>query len=362
MIRVLQLVTALAGGGVGSVISNYYHYIDDDFVFDFVVNEKTGSSLEKEIEKKGGKIFVVPPLRKGFFKHISSLIKVLKKNKGSILHSNYGEKSLFFLFFSWLFGFKKRILHVHSSKRPERRLEMIKRKLLTSLCVVFATDKVACGTEAAEWFYGKKYRKKSIIILRNAIRLNDYLFDNKTRELERSKYMFKDCFVIGNVGRLSFPKNHRFMIDLFSEIHKIDNRFILAFAGSGELESELMNLVAQRNLQTHIKFLGLVNDVNALLNAFDVFLLPSISEGVPVAGIEALANGLTVVCSSAVTKEICIDKSVYYLSLNDSFDAWIDKIINAGRCGNSNIDKLKQLGFDIEQEAHNLKDLYLRWR
>lgn len=354
--RVLQIVTGLSGGGVGSVIMNYYRHMDDSYIFDFVVNEKTNGFLEREIEEKGGYIYEVPPLRYGKRNYFSSLIKVIKLNRDSILHCNMGEKSFFFLFFAWLFGIKRRIVHIHSSVRPEGKVERIIRIILTKLCVLFATDYFSCGEEAAEWFYGKSI--KDPVVLRNAIDISAYSFNDELRQNYREKLAIQDKFVIGNVGRLSYPKNHTFMLKVFSEYLKICPNAVLVLAGAGELEREIREEINQLGIIDNVMMLGLCDYVTELLNAFDLFILPSRSEGVPVAAVEAMANGLPLVCSSAVTKEINVGQNIKYISLELPPNEWAKQIDSMSHERYSITDSLVHGGYSIQHEANKLTSLY----
>ena len=354
--RVLQIVTGLSGGGVGAVIMNYYRHMDDSYIFDFVVNRKVNGFFEEEIERRGGIIYEVPPLQYGKYNYFEQLIKVINKNRDSILHCNMGEKSFFFLFFGWIFGIKKRIVHIHSSIRPEGKFEKILRIILTKLCLIFATDYYSCGEEAAKWFYGKKTKK--VVVLKNAIDLSQYEFSNELREKHRKRLDIDDKFVIGNVGRLSYPKNHTFMLKIFFELQKIIPEAILVLAGTGELETAIKKEILELDIEHKVYMLGLCDYVTELLNSFDLFILPSRSEGVPVAAIEALANGIPTVCSSAVTKEINVANNIEYISLNNTPKEWAQFIANMSHKRFSITDELIEGGYSIDIEAKKLTTLY----
>ena len=354
--RVLQCVTGLSGGGVGSVVMNYYNYLYEDYVFDFVVNKKKNGFFEEEVYKRGGHIYEVPPMQYGILTHFKCLLSVLKQNKGSILHCNHGEKSLFFLVFGWLYGYKKRIIHIHSSVRPETKAQRFSRKLFTSLSMIFATDYLACGEESAQWFYGEKSSRA--IVLKNAINLNDYGFNASTRLRIRNEWKVEDSFVIGSVGRLSPPKNHSFMLKVFKAFLAFNDKAILVLVGTGELEDVIKQNVVDLGIEKNVKMLGLCNNVNELLSAFDVFLMPSISEGVPVAAVEALASGLPVICSDVVTKEIQAKGRVKYISLNDPVEVWANEIYRTDARKEDLKEELTKIGYSIQEQANALSTIY----
>ena len=334
--------------------------MSDEFVFDFVVNQKQAGFLESIVVEKGGIIYEVPPFHEGPIKHIKAIIKTLKKNRKSIIHCNLGEKSVFYLFFSWLFGYKKRILHVHSSVRPEKRSERRMRTILSFFCKIFATDYFACGEEAAKWFYG--YKRQNVFIMRNAIQLSEYSFSEDLRRKYRVKYGLENKLVIGNVGRLSPPKNHDYMINVFQSLIAINENACLVLVGAGELEEKIKEKIHSKGIEQSVLMLGLLDNVNEILNCFDLFLLPSISEGVPVAAVEALANGLVVVCSDSVTKEIQVRDRVLYLSLKQSPSYWADAINSLNPQREIVTTELSRIGFDIDRQVLALEKEYLQIR
>lgn len=354
--RVLQAVVSLNGGGVGAVILNYYKNLTSEFVFDAIVNNRTFSKEENVIEERGGNIYEVHPFSYGKIRYFKELIAVLWENRSSVIHCNLGEKSFFFLLFAKLFGYKKRILHVHSSVRPESHIQQVIRTVLTRFCIWLSTDYVACGVEAAKWNYGS--RIDNCVVLKNAIDIESYKYNEDLRRLYRDKYQLGDKLVIGSVGRLSFPKNHKFMLNVFKEFLELNPNSVLLLAGCGELEEEIKEQIKALEIEESVMMIGLCPKVNELLSTFDLFLMPSISEGVPVAAIEALANGLTVVCSDAVTKEIFIEDKVHYLSLEVSAKDWAT-YINSLRLSRTNLENnLSSMGYSIKQQVTNIKKLY----
>ena len=354
--RVVHIVSGLSGGGIGSVVMNYYSGISNSIVFDVVVNRIVGSAEEQEIIRRGGRVLEVNPLREGFFKYVKSVFAVLRTEQGSIIHCHLGEKSFFFLLAAFFLGYKKRILHVHSAERPESRKEKIQRKVFTFMCKTLATDYFACGEEAAKWFYGSSGNVK---ILKNAIHIRNYQFSEELRQHYRDLLNAGDRIVLANVGRLSPPKNHEFLLSVFKEVHNKNKNTLLVLVGAGELEGEIRNLISEKDLEDSVIMYGISNNVNELLNAFDIIVMPSISEGVPVAAIEALSNGLFVLCSDAITKEIRINTRVDYLPLKLSPSSWADKILGSDFSRRDVANKLETMGFSIEKQSALLEQYYL---
>lgn len=358
--KVLHIVSGLSGGGVAAVIMSYYSLLDKDFVFDFATNGLDYGFYKDVIINKGGQINYIPPMRNGFWAYFQAITKLIWKDRKSILHCHLGEKSIIILFLGTIFGVKKRILHIHSSIKPETWRESIIRRFLTYLCELLSTQYFACGEESAKWFYGEKlFFEGKVFIMRNAINLNRYHFSEKIREIYRKKYNLQDNLVIGNIGRFSLPKNHMFLLEIFTIILRKRQNSVLLLIGGGELEGSIMKRVTELGISKNVIFIGVIDNVNELINCLDLLILPSFSEGVPLAAIEALANDLTVICSDVITKEIFIESRIFYLSLSQSAEYWANYIINCDNARKSVFTELKTLGFDIESQAEHLKLEYL---
>ena len=353
--KILHVLTSIEGSGLGAVVYNYYRNIPEQYIFDFVVVEESKGYFTDYFRSRGGNISLVPPLKKGLIAYFKSLIQVLKSKDYSVIHCHLGEKSIFFLFFSYLFGYKKRILHIHSSVKPETIAEKFKRKLLTNLCKLFATDCFACGKESAKWFYNDIHR---IFVMRNAIDLYKYKYSEIIRNNIRKELNLENRFIIGNVGRLSFEKNHTFMLEVFKEIKSRNRNAYLLLVGEGNEIENIKSKIRHYNLDDSVMLFGLSDKVNEILNAFDLFLLPSLSEGVPLVAVEALANGLPVVCSDIITKEIKVNEHVKYISLKKSAKEWADEILNITIQRNDNFKVLEEYGFNIKKEASTLIEKY----
>lgn len=166
--------------------------------------------------------------------------------------------------------------------------------------------------------------------------------------------------VFGHIGRFSIQKNHEFLIEIFNEIHKENKDSILLLIGTGELEDNIKEKVKLLGLDKNIKFLGIRNDINELLNAMDAFLLPSFFEGLPVVGVEAQATGLPVFTSNKVTKELPISELSFYYSLKLSAKEWSEKILNAiNDIKRTNMtDSIRKKGYDVKLAAKLMQEYY----
>lgn len=328
-IRVLQILGIVAGGGVEAVIMNYYEHIDKSQVqFDFVVHDNSPVDITEKVEAMGGKVYKVTPYTKNVFAFMYDVYKIIKKNHYTIVHSNMNTLSVFSLFPAWMAGVPVRILHNHSTSVPSETKRNIMKMILRPFAKLFANKYFACSRLAAEWMYGTNSVKSGkVTIIHNAIDLKKYAFDQDKRDRIRKELGIGNKFVIGHVGRFMYQKNHEFLIDVFSEVVKSEPNVVLLLIGDGPLKSQIMQKVKNLHIEDKVYFLGLRSDVQDLYNAMDLFVLPSYYEGLPVVGVECQANGLPVLVSMNVTKELYLTDIVRYINLSDGIEVWKKNII-----------------------------------
>lgn len=361
-IRVLQIIGIVCGGGVEAVIMNYYRHIDRSKVqFDFVVDGYEKTILDDEIESLGGKVYHVEPYKKNIFRYMSQIYHIIHDNHYDIVHSNMNTLSVFSLFPAWLAGAHQRILHNHSTAVRSEGMRSVMKIILRPFAPLFANRYAACSKLAGDWMYGKKMMASGkVTVINNAIDLNEYAFSPELRQQYRQELDIPDdAFVIGHVGRFMYQKNHAFLIDIFREVARKNEKAILMLVGDGELRPEIEERVRLYNLTDKVRFLGLRKDVKALYNCMDVFVLPSWYEGLPVVSIEAQANGLVCFFSSNVTQESKILSSTKFFSLDSDPETIGDMIIREKRLNNRSIIKaMKEAGFDINLESQALLRFY----
>ncbi len=218
----------------------------------------------------------------------------------------------------------------------------------------------ACSDKAGEFCYGKKViKQKNYRIIHNGVDCDKFEFKPMVREEIRKKLGLKDECVILNVGRLEEQKNHRYLLDIAAEMKKQGKKFKILIAGEGVLRSELENIIKRNSLENEVLLLGLREDIDQLMQAADIFILTSLFEGLPVAGVEAQASGLPCIFSDTITKEIDITGRVQFVSLKDKVQSWIDAIFIALKYKRENTsDLIKRKGYDIKTEAKWLSDFY----
>lgn len=362
-IRVASVIGRFVGGGVEAVTINYYRNIDKNKVqLDFICDEDSTNIPYEEIERMGGKVIIIPSYSKPF-KYHKALKRVLKEGNYKIIHSNINTLSVFSLFAAKCAGVPVRIAHSHSTTNKKEKKKNLMKQVLRPFSKFFATNYMCCSELAGRWLFGdKEYDKGNVYLLNNAIDLDKFKYDEKLRKKKRKELGIKDdTLVIGHIGRFVAQKNHTFLIDIFNEIYKKNNNSILLLAGQGPLMEDIKNKVKDLNLDDSVKFLGQRNDANELYQAFDVFLLPSLYEGLPVVGVEAQAAGLLCYLSDDMTKETKVLDITKFMSLNNTPEEWADNILDDVK-KYKRIDTSKEMtakNFNIKEEAKKLEEYYL---
>lgn len=361
-IRVAHIVGKWLGGGVESVLMNYYRNLDRTKVqFDFLCDSDSTNIPYEEIEKLGGKVILIPPYQK-VFRYQKELIRIFKENKYKIVHSHINTMSIFPLRAAKRAGVLVRIAHSHSTTNKKEWKKNLLKQVLRPFSKVYATDYMCCSELAGRWLFGdKEYDKGNVYLLNNAIDLNKFKYDEEIRIRKRKELNIpEDTLVIGHVGRFVEQKNHRFLIDIFNEVHKEKSNSLLLLAGQGPLMNEMKEKVSELNLTENVEFLGQKNDINELYQALDVFCLPSLYEGLPVVGVEAQATGLLCILSDEMTKETKVLDTTEFLSLDQSAKEWADIILMKYKLfkrKNCTIEISKK-DFNIKKEASKLSRRY----
>ena len=250
-------------------------------------------------------------------------------------------------------GVPVRIAHAHSS-RQDRDLKYPLKLFFKRLIPGQATQLFACGDEAGKWMFGTD----DFRVLNNAIDAGRYRFDPKVRQEVRSELGIPaDAPVAGHVGRFMAPKNHGFLLRIFAELP--DNAMLL-LVGDGELRAENEHLAEELGIRDRVIFAGLRRDVERMLQAMDVFVFPSLYEGLPLSIIEAQAAGLPCLISDKVPIECKKTELVTQIPLDTSPAEWAEAVVSAAKTPRTNtLAQLREAGFDIRANAEWLQNYYL---
>ena len=362
MIKVLHITGSVDVGGVSSVILNYYKFINRNVVsFDIAITTNNDGINGKHLRNLGANIYKIAlksANRKQFEKDIETLIY---KNKYDIVHVHGNYTSWVALRVAKRCGVKVRIAHAHTAvQKGESIREKLKRVTGFFLNSYYSTSMIACGKMAGDYVFGRinMLRRKSII-LPNSVDVEHYKYNEKIRHEVIASLNLENKFVVGIVGRISPEKNVLYGVDIFKSIkEKISNSILVVVGDGGEMDN-LKRKIVDDNLESDVLCLGKRDDVNRLLQAFDLLIMPSLYEGFPVVAVEAMASGLPVLLSDRITKELDFGSAVRYLPLNNK-NNWADaasEFINDSKRGKRTMEVIDN-GLDIRYTVDSLMNLY----
>lgn len=358
-IRVAHVMGKMVGGGVEQVVMNYYRHIDRSKVqFDFLVDADSKLVPRRQIEALGGRVFTIPPYQNVF--EYQKAVKSLFQGQGwEVVHSHINALSVFPLRAAKQAGVPVRIAHSHSTSGRGEYAKNALKAILRTQSKRYPTHRFACSRLAGEWLFGEG---SDFEVVHNAIDLNRFFFDATARAEARIGLGLDDeQFAIGHVGRFMAQKNHRFLIDAFSEVAKRCPDAVLLLVGTGEAMSLAESRAAELGIADKVRFLGQRGDVDLLYQAFDVFVLPSLYEGLCLVGIEAQAAGLPCILSDAITREVDVTGTCRFLPIDDP-DAWADAICGVERRDDAERFAIQVSAFadyDIERQGDRLTEKYL---
>ncbi len=337
------------------MIMNYYRNIDRTRVqFDFLTHREERSDYDDEIEALGGKIYRAPRL---YPQNYPAYFKFMKKffhehPEYKIVHSHIDAMSYLPLLAAKKAGVPVRIAHSHSTGIDRDFKYPLKQYFRLRLGSV-TTHSFSCGNHAGKFLF----RGRDFTVIHNAVDPTQFCYNESVRQSKRDELGVSDQFVVGHVGRMSYPKNHEFLLNMFSELLAQKADALLLLIGTGEKEQELKNKVAELGIASSVRFLGNRSDVHELYQVMDIFVLPSHFEGIPLVGVEAQFAGLPCLFSKGVPKEVCFNDNCRFQSLSEPISLWVDETLSL----TTDVDRSvfnKNSPYDIRVAALNLQEHY----
>jgi glycosyltransferase involved in cell wall biosynthesis len=358
MIRVLQVVNKMQRAGLETMLMNYYRNIDRDQIqFDFLTHRPEKGDYDDEIISMGGKVYYAPRL------YPQNYPKYFKWMKGffyehpeyNIIHSHIDAMSYVPLKAAKDYGIPNRIAHSHSTAIDKDYKYILKQYFRERINSV-VTNRLACGAEAGQFLF-KNHEFK---IIPNAVDASIFCYNQCIRDKKRNELGYSNEFVIGHVGRISYPKNHKFLIKIFYELQKKYENARLLLVGVGEGEVDVRKQIKDLGIESKVKFLGNRDDVFELYQAMDVFVLPSLFEGVPVVGIEAQFADLPCIFSDRVPVEVKFNNNCNFIGLDKSAEYWADTILQTKEnfSRTSIKDEIINSRYNIKYSHSILEDFY----
>lgn len=346
-------------GGIETFMMNYLCHMDlNQIHIDFAVRGPERGTYDDELESLGCKIYRLPQRSKHPIAFQKKLRDILEKENYQVIHSHADAMSCWVLKVAKECGVPVRIAHSHNTQHlttnPIKfQINEFARRNINK----YATNRFACSDEAGKWLFGDG----PFMVVHNAIDANDFKFNADKRKALREKYAVSDdTILLGHVGRFDTQKNHAFLIDMFAELAKKNDNYKLMCVGDGWLRGDIEKQISENNLNDKVILAGQQENARDYYNVFDLYVFPSLFEGLSFVLIEAQANGLTCISSDGVPQETNLSGANKMLYLPLEKQAWVDKIIELGKPARYDGGKyVVEQGYDITHEAKKLEDMYL---
>jgi len=356
----------MGAGGAETMIMNIYRNIDRSKIqFDFLVHTKEQSFYDTEIEQLGGNIYHISKYNIiNYIDYKRSVDGFMESHPEIQIVHGHINSSAFVYLKSAKKNNKATVLHCHASKRTDKSFRAIAFEISAWLVRKIPDYYLACSSKAGSDRFGRKIVKRNnFMVLENGINPHHYKYDEKTRNLIREKFdISSDKIIVGHVGRFTHAKNHQFILDVFEKFHIKHPNSLLWLIGDGELKEEIERKAKTLSCSDDIYFLGVKDNVSRFLQTMDVFLFPSVFEGLGISLIEAQAAGLPCLASENIQNEANMNAGLLYqMSLNDSLLDWSEKLWEILNLHKNRIDTskyIKDSGFDILDSAMKITKIY----
>ncbi|MFZ3588950.1 glycosyltransferase family 1 protein [Bacillus sp. DJP31] len=363
-IRVLQVFAEMNRGGAETMIMNLYRNINRSKVqFDFIVHTEDKCDYDDEIKLLGGKVYRMPQYKgKNHVQYKRSWKNFLTQYpEYKIIHGHVRSTAAIYLGIAKKHGLTT-IAHSHNTSSGTGFSAFVKNVMQFPIRLT-ADYLFSCSKKAGIWLYGKRAcTGDNFYILNNAIETKKFIYNQETRLQKRKELHLEDKFVIGHIGRFHPQKNHDFIIEIFKEVYDRKKDVVLLLIGDGMLRQSIEKKVNDLSLSQNVIFTGVIPDIPELLQAMDIFLFPSLYEGLPVTLVEAQASGLKILASDTITQEVSFTSSLEYFSLNASTSDWAKSILRSSegyKRGNM-LFNIKKAKYDVVDSSVWLENFYIK--
>ena len=368
-VKVLYFVDRMLRGGIQSLVIDWVSRFDKQKIHvDFLLlDDGNKYELEDKLKELGCNVYKLKGIwiRNPFdyIKYAKAMNNYFKNHHDyKVVHMHSSSKNYMVLKYAKKYGIPIRIAHSHSTGfQTKNKLKTAVGNYFKKKLVFYATNYFACSKLAGIWLFGDKIvRSDKFTLIKNAVDYDKFKFNKlKRNEIRKELGIQNNQVVIGHVGRFVVGKNHKFLIDIFNEYHKLNANSKLILIGTGELEEAIKHKVFDLGLEDDVIFCGFKENVSDYMQAMDLFLLPSIYEGLPVVGIEAQASGLNCYMSDSITREVKVTNNVYFISLSHSAKEWATIIKNHSLSRNDNYKQIRDSGYTIESVINKIESIYL---
>lgn len=366
--NILYFEDVFGWGGIETFMSNVFMHMDKNKInISLVVVTKITNHFDKLLDQYNINMTVLldgeqsNPIYR--VRHGLVAFKMYLQNKKDdidAIHFNISNSvDMLYVMVAKKCGIKYRIVHSHNSFATSN-VKTIAHYVLKPIVKRAPTHYFACSDKAAKWLFGKNiYQEKKYYLIKNAVNTEHYKYNSVERANLRHQYGLEGKFIVGHVGRFNEQKNHKYLIDIYEEVYKLNKDAILVLIGEGELRKEIEKYVKEKSLTDKVIFWGSSSEVYKLLWMMDVFVLPSLYEGLPFVLVESQAASLPSVVSDTITKEVNISKYISYVKLESNPEIWANEIIQNAKIKREDDSKaLIDSGFDLKTMVDRLCEIY----
>ena len=361
-IRVLHVFDCFRQGGIENFVMNVYRNIDrDKFQFDFAFVDRINGVFDNEVREMGGNIYYFDREEKSLSNYASSLKRIIKEyGPYDAVHSHIYFFSGIILCIARSCGVRIRIAHSHDTEKGKRKtlFRNSYELFMRSLIRLNATHMLACSELAGKYVFGAG---ANFTVLFNGIDVDRFTFSEPMRQDVRKQLNLTENKVLLNVGRFNEQKNHFFLIDFFARLVKQDPTFKLILVGTGNLLENVKKTIKEKHLEDHVIVLSNIKNIEVYYCASDCFVLPSKYEGMPIVSVEAQCNGLPVILSDRITKEVIITDIIKYLGIDGTENAWgeavknvVDRCVDRGKYSQI----VRKSKFNVDFTVKQLEKIY----
>lgn len=364
--KILHIIGGMDIGGTETMIMNLYRQVNKHIQFDFISYYTKDAYYDNEIRELGGNIIKTDaPAKIGQLRSIINLYKIIKKGKYEVVHAHTLFNCGTAMLAAKLSGVKIRVSHSHTNLNTSN--SFIKNayfSVMRMLIRIFSTDFMACSNIAGKHLFGQNIiNNHTYKVLPNYIDYNRFLQCQDNNSIRKELGIDDDDILVGHIGRFVDVKNHTFLIDIINSMVKKNSKVKAVLVGDGILRKEIEDKVKSLKLDKHIYFIGFRDDIDVILNNCDLFIFPSIYEGLGLVMLEAQACGLPCIVSEAIQPEADLEIGLLNrLNLSDSCDVWGQKALDLIGNKEKHKEKIKNAfnnkGYELDQIVSSLLKVY----
>ena len=374
-VRILHVLGGTALGGAESRIMDLYRQMDTkEIQFDFLVHSgavkhagddasaREPQFYDEEIKAMGGHIYVLPKFKiYNYFAYRNAICSFFSKHhEFRVVQGHMTSTASIYLPIAKRYGIPITVAHSRSAG-VDKGLKGIATKILRKNLYKKTDYCFACSELAGINAFGKKQVDDGKVkIIYNAIDAAKFSYQPKVRAMIRKRLKIEDKFVVGHVGRFSHPKNHPYLVEIFEKLASMREDAVLLLLGDGPDRAKIEARCEELGIRDKVLFMGNCKQPQEYYQAFDIFLLPSLYEGLPGVLVEAQAAGLRCLVSDTVTKEAQATELVTYMDIKQPASVWADEIMaqaDYDRC--VTYQEMVDGGLDIRKQTAAYRNFYL---